>query len=107
MEASSLAKLRAALLPAQQTQPHFCRTMEIWQQRALLLCPVNLPAQLRCQLYIEIPINAGKTEYEQVELGCTVQLSVLVGQLNQYRVGVKFTDIPEASEKALQRLLRG
>ena len=103
---STLIKLRAALVPAGQQHTHFARTVELWPQRALLLCPANLPANAQCQLFIEVPANASKTAFESVEIGCSVQFSVLVGQLSQYRIGVKFTHIPPAAERALERLLR-
>lgn len=103
---SALIKLRAALIPAGQTQPHFCRTLELWPQRALLLCPVNVPGNARCQLFLEVPSNASKTAFESVEIECSVQFSVLVGQLSQYRVGVKFTRVSDEAERALERLLR-
>lgn len=103
---STLIKLRAALLPAGQAQPHFCRSLELWQQRGLLLCPVHLPTNACCQLFLEVPTNANKTAFESVEIGCSVQFSVLVGQLGQYRIGVKFTSISAEAERALERLLR-
>lgn len=103
---SALIKLRAALIPAGQTQPHFARTLELWPQRALLLCPVNLPSNARCQLFLEVPSNASKTTFESVGIACIVQFSVLVGQLSQYRIGVKFSSVSDEAERALERLLR-
>lgn len=103
---SVVVKLRAALIPAGQTRTHFSRTLEIWLHRALLLSPINLPTNCNCQLFIEVPANASKTAFESVEINCTVQFSVLVGQLDQYRIGVKFNKLSSSAEAALQRLFR-
>lgn len=103
---SILIKLRAALVPAHTGKTSLARTVELWPQRALLLCPVNLPTNSSCQLYLEVPANAARTSFETVELTCTVQFSVLVGHLNQYRLGLKFNRVPPAAEQAIQRLMR-
>lgn len=103
---SVVVKLRAALIPAHTGQTCLARTVEIWPQRALLLSPVNLPTNSSCQLYIEVPANSAKTAFETIELACTVQFSVLVGHLNQYRLGLRFNRVPSAAEQAIQRLMR-
>lgn len=101
-----LLKLRAIVVPSGQNQKHFAHTLEIWQQRALLICPVSLPSNVPCQLFLEIPLNDAKTKFETVEIASTIQFSVLIGQLGQYRIGVKFITMPAAAENSLQRILR-
>lgn len=94
---------RAALVEAGKRNIIHARAVEISQSGAGLLSDEVLPVGMRYQLFLEV-IDPARGNRQAIELACQVVHSTLVGNISQFRSGVKFTSQSQALQAALARL---
>ena len=96
--------LRAVLIHPHHKGTVYGRTVELGINRAVLLVSAPLPVDLPFKLFLEIP-NLKTVGNRTVEINGIVQYSVLVANINQYRLGVRFETLSPTAHEAVQGLL--
>ena len=86
---------RAVVIIAGQA-PLQCKTINVSASGCALLCPEQLAVGASYPLAIEAPAAPGSPQKVYIEANCIILHSILIGQVGQFRLGIRFTEISSA-----------